>query len=291
MKLLTGYATADLVMNKTSCHREAGAGEIIFQEGAPATGLFIVLEGKVEIIRTTGTGTVRLGEVGPGGVFGEMGLIMEGGVRTATARALEPSLLLEMRNNPVQLLQRIGEINASIVLLKRIICVLADWLRSQGEAGGTTHGGPSVPLPRPVGDQGQGAAEIIKEHLPKKFFQLSPTQIVLADGQYLFRQGERPDGFYFIHSGTLEILKKEDHHAVQHKIGNLTGPTVAGEVGYFSGEPRLASLLAFGPVVYTHFSGADFGKLEEKHPDKALDVLIAAAQSIVGLVHRTTDPA
>ncbi|MES2466100.1 MAG: cyclic nucleotide-binding domain-containing protein [Verrucomicrobiota bacterium] len=289
MKLLTGYALADLLMNKSSYHREVGPGEVIFKNGAPASGLFIVLEGKVEIIKTTETGGMRVGEVGPHGVFGEMGLIREGGVRAATARALEPSLLLEMRNNPIQMLQKIGEINATIVLLKRMICVLGEWLRSQIDASGTSRGLTPVPPHRALRDR--EASDRIKEHLPKGFFQLSPKRMVLPDGQYLCRQGERPDGFYFIHKGTLEVLKQEIASPSQHKIGELYGPTVAGEVGYFSGEPRLVSLQAFGEVVYTHFSGEDFEKLEEKHPDRALEVLLAAAQLIVCLVRNGTDPA
>jgi CRP-like cAMP-binding protein len=287
MKLLTGYAMADLVLNKSSCHREVGPGEVIFKEGAPASGLFIVLQGKVEINKTTETGEERLGEVGPNGVFGEMGLIREGGVRAATARALEPSLLLEMRNNPIQILQRIGEINATMILLKQMICVLGEWLRAQNDAGGTNRGPSSVTQRRDL--RVQEAADKIKEHLPKGFFRLSPKRILLHDGQYLCRQGEPPDGFYFIHQGRLEILKKPVTEPTHQKIGELYGPTVAGEVGYFSGEPRLVSLKALGKVAYTHFSGTDFENLEENHPDKALEVLLAAAQSIVCLVHAGSD--
>ena len=54
MKLLTGYILADLVMKRTSCHREVAAGEVVFEEGAPASGLFIVLAAAQSIVALVG---------------------------------------------------------------------------------------------------------------------------------------------------------------------------------------------------------------------------------------------
>jgi CRP-like cAMP-binding protein len=278
MKLLTGYILADLVMKRTSCHREVAAGEVVFEEGAPASGLFIVLTGRIEIVKRAGSegDETVIAQVGPNGVFGEIGLISEGGVRTAKARAAEASLLLELRNNPIQMLRDMGETGASIQLLKRVVCVLADWLRSKNAADNlsvsSSATGPSK------------AAAVIQAHLPKGFFRRSAAQVRLEDGQYLCRQGDRPDGFYFIHSGVVEVLHSDDAESEERKTGEMRGPTVAGEIGYFSGEPRLASLRALGVVNFTHFPGYDFEELEEKDPEKAMEVLLAAAQSIVALV-------
>jgi CRP-like cAMP-binding protein len=284
MKLNTGYIIADLEMRRSSSHREFGAGDLVFAEGEPASGLFIVLTGKVEIVKATDSGEVKVTEIGPKGVFGEIGLITEDGVRTATARAVETSLVLEVQRNPIQALRDMGEFGGTAQLLKQVICILAEWLRSKNAT--AVSGDACSGIPEHDAETGgiSAAAKVIKSHLPKKFYQRSAPQSSLADGNFLCRQGDRPDGFYFIHSGCLEVLKSDSPESEEHKSGEVRGPTVVGEIAFFSGERRLVSLRAKGDVSYTHFSGDYFEELEEKRPDKALEVLLAAAQSIVALV-------
>lgn len=272
MKFETGYMIADLALQRTSSHREVAPGELVFAEGDPASGLFIVLSGKIEISGASAEGEVKLAEVAPGGIFGEMGLISEEGRRVATARAAEPSLLLEVGGNPIQLLRDLGEPGGAVALLKQVVCILAEWLRSKAPAG---EGG---------GQPDAKAAGIIESHLPRRSFWRAAPRLRLEDGQYLCRQGERSNGFYFIHSGAVEVLQGDGPEGGEAKAGEMRGPTVAGEIGYFSGERRLASLRARGEVIYSVFSGDEFEELEETKPDKAIEVLIAAARSIVALV-------
>ncbi len=67
------------------------AGEKIFLQDEPATCLYIVRSGKVQVITY---GTV-LENVGPGGVFGEMAMI-DGAPRSAAALAAEPTEVMEL---------------------------------------------------------------------------------------------------------------------------------------------------------------------------------------------------
>ncbi|MDE0520973.1 MAG: DUF294 nucleotidyltransferase-like domain-containing protein [Boseongicola sp.] len=67
-----------------------GAGEVIFEEGAPLDSLYIVESGSVEI-RTLGDDVVS--HRGPGDVMGERGLLREGRAML-TARTIEPTTLL-----------------------------------------------------------------------------------------------------------------------------------------------------------------------------------------------------
>ena len=67
------------------------AGETVFDCGDLATHVFCVLTGSVEI-ETSGSGVV-LNRLGPGEMFGEIGVI-EGRARTATVRAAETCALL-----------------------------------------------------------------------------------------------------------------------------------------------------------------------------------------------------
>src|SRR5262249_14630740 len=69
--------------------RQYLAGELIFQEGDSSDLAFIVRSGRVEIFTGKGHRETRLAMLGPGDIFGEMGLIEER-PRSATARAVEP---------------------------------------------------------------------------------------------------------------------------------------------------------------------------------------------------------
>ena len=73
---------------------EFAAGEKIFSIGEPGDSLYIVGTGSVELyVKDNAGAKIVLALVGPGQVFGELSLF-DGGARTASAVALEPSMLL-----------------------------------------------------------------------------------------------------------------------------------------------------------------------------------------------------
>ena len=63
-----------------------GQGEVIFSEGEAGDDMFVVLSGKVEVVKATADGEVRLAEFGPGEIFGEMAMFGKN-KRSATIRA------------------------------------------------------------------------------------------------------------------------------------------------------------------------------------------------------------
>ena len=65
------------------------AGETIFREGATADVAYLIHSGRVEIVKETDDGPMRLAFLGAGDMFGEMGVLDEC-PRSATARACEP---------------------------------------------------------------------------------------------------------------------------------------------------------------------------------------------------------
>lgn len=75
--------------------QNVNAGEAIVAEGAESDAFYIVARGKVEIFTRGAVDDLVLGVLGPGTYFGEVGLL-HGGPRTASARALAPSLLLRL---------------------------------------------------------------------------------------------------------------------------------------------------------------------------------------------------
>ncbi len=77
--------------------REYPLGTLIVREAHPASRFHILLEGKVEIIKAIDTKDERLLAVRKAGTFiGEMGLLSEEGLHTATVRAQTPIVMLEM---------------------------------------------------------------------------------------------------------------------------------------------------------------------------------------------------
>ncbi|SFM57320.1 Crp/Fnr family transcriptional regulator [Variovorax sp. OV329] len=75
--------------------REHAAGSYIAKEGDVATGLFVLLRGRVSVQRYWNDHQVQLRELGQGDCFGEMALL-DLGKRSASILALEDCTALEM---------------------------------------------------------------------------------------------------------------------------------------------------------------------------------------------------
>ncbi|CAA7614331.1 EAL domain-containing protein [Magnetospirillum sp. SS-4] len=81
--------------------RKIDAGDLIFSEGEPADAAFLIEEGTVEISVGPDGGGQTLAMLGPGEVFGEMGVI-DGSPRSATATAIGNCLLVEVSAEQIQ---------------------------------------------------------------------------------------------------------------------------------------------------------------------------------------------
>lgn len=78
-------------LRKIALLREYDAGQVIFNEGDPGDGVYVVGAGQVEISGMLNSETRRVfSQVGPGGMFGEMAVI-EHRPRSASAIARQPT--------------------------------------------------------------------------------------------------------------------------------------------------------------------------------------------------------
>jgi len=91
-KIFSDLAPKDLSTLEGLIRRiKYGQGEIIFQEGAPAFGFYLIFEGRVKLVkRTLGGKKQILKLVGPGETIGETTLF-DKGVHIAYAKTLVPS--------------------------------------------------------------------------------------------------------------------------------------------------------------------------------------------------------
>jgi sigma-B regulation protein RsbU (phosphoserine phosphatase) len=69
-------------------------GGVILEDGAPGREIYLIVEGRVEIVKGQGEDETRLGQRGPGALVGEMAFL-EDRPRSATVRAVAPTLVLE----------------------------------------------------------------------------------------------------------------------------------------------------------------------------------------------------
>ena len=73
--------------------RVCGPGEVIFEQGHPGEGMYVVMSGSVDILREDEDGTrLRLGHMETGAFFGELALL-DDAPRTASAVATEETEL------------------------------------------------------------------------------------------------------------------------------------------------------------------------------------------------------
>ena len=78
------------------------AGEMIFSEGEPCHGLFVIQSGQVKIFKTSTDGREQvLLMAGPGGTVAELP-VFDGGAYPASASAVAESALLEVRKDDVR---------------------------------------------------------------------------------------------------------------------------------------------------------------------------------------------
>lgn len=96
----------------------AEPGKVVVSEGDLSTEMFVVIGGELEVVkRTADGGTVRVAMLGPGDWFGEMAII-DIQPRSASVRALAPSLLLSMSADQVErLLYRVALKDYSLLVM------------------------------------------------------------------------------------------------------------------------------------------------------------------------------
>ncbi len=73
--------------------QDYGAGETIYNQGEPGDAMFIIKEGKIEVLRNVDGGNARLAILPKGAIFGEMAVLRDR-PRSTTTRALGPVRLV-----------------------------------------------------------------------------------------------------------------------------------------------------------------------------------------------------
>lgn len=118
--LFSSLSESSLAQLASHCStRDLMPGETIFTEGSTDTGLFLLLDGRVEISHhIPNRGSEILAVLETGSYFGEMSLFGEDPSRSATATATASTRLAELNRHEFhQILQAHPELGVELLLL------------------------------------------------------------------------------------------------------------------------------------------------------------------------------
>lgn len=104
--LFASLSDEDLEFIRPALRRQkSGPGEVVVREGDSADRLYVVTNGEVQVVKNylePGSQTVDV--LGPGSFFGEMALVGEGNVRSATVVTSEESRFITLDRDSFQAL-------------------------------------------------------------------------------------------------------------------------------------------------------------------------------------------
>jgi CRP-like cAMP-binding protein len=104
-------------------------GEIVVAEGGTAREMYVVIGGELEVVKqTAGGGDVRVALFGPGDWFGEMAIV-DPQPRSATVRAVAPTMVLEVTAEDVERLLYRKDLKSYALFIMNIARELSRRLR------------------------------------------------------------------------------------------------------------------------------------------------------------------
>jgi len=103
-------------LSRVVVRRQYDAGQVIFMEGEPCAGLFIVESGRVKVFKLSPGGREQILHIfGAGEGFNDVA-VLDGGPNPASAMALEPtSVLVLARPSMVDLLERYPALSRAVI--------------------------------------------------------------------------------------------------------------------------------------------------------------------------------
>ena len=116
-------------------------------------------------------------------------------------------------------------------------------------------------------------ARSLSERLKEDFF--DPKQVdrlmtylkvrQVSEGEYLFRQGDRFDGLYFVGSGQVSVVLELGEGQTK-RIRTYTVGNTLGEMGLYRQTVRMASVIADKPSTVYFLPTEDFEQIEASDP-------------------------
>lgn len=119
-------------------------------------------------------------------------------------------------------------------------------------------------------DVSRSLADVLDESLTRigsrLLFEMCERREVPA-GEFLVRQGEASNEMFFVEEGRVHVLLRLGAGVDDSKRLRTYGPgTVVGEMGFYSGEPRSADIVAEKPTCVLCLTRERMAEIENDHP-------------------------
>lgn len=243
--------------------RRLAAGEHLFRADEDGDSVFVVRDGVLEVVQTSGDHEIVVARLGPGEIVGEITAVI-GGRRTATVRACltGPAAATELTADEFTTwlaewpdeAHRIAEQARDRIDRLRVTRVL-------GELIGPGHG-----------DVVDDVTELLEW-----------TRI--EAGTTLFSQGDHADAAYIVVTGRLRLVSVLDGETtLDVSVGR---GDIVGELGIIEQAPRSASAIATRDTTLAKLSDTSFETLTGKHPKLMLQVFRKILTRVIRPTHRS----
>lgn len=232
-------------------------GDVIFAQGSPGDGLYVLASGSARVLVTGEDGAeATLSQLRPGDTFGESALL-DGSPRSATVRASAPATALVLEQRAYLALERVHPEVRQALDRHRRTHTLQRFLR--------THSAFATVPP-------EGLREMAGEL----------REVRYAAGDLVLAQGEPADCLLIVLDGRLRVFRASDGRRVD--VGFLRTGDAFGEAALEPGRRRDASVQALTSVRLLRLDAVPFRALAERHADlrQRLTELIEARERRVG---------
>lgn len=216
------------------------AGKVIIREAAPATSMFIIVEGEASVVRQGPQGQpVRLATLGEGELFGEMGLLCEGPRLSSVVTTKETVLLEFSRERMEHIALRYPQLAE---VLQRLYeeRLLANVLRSN-------------PL-------FAGWPEFLRKIAARAF-----TPVTVKEGEEIIKRGESSQALYLVLRGHCGVFH-EHVDGSETPYPDMVEGDVFGEISLFRSKLATATVRAKTPCLLLKLDRSVLDKLLPHHP-------------------------
>lgn len=224
--------------------RALEVGEVLLAEGAPADAVYLLAVGCIEIEkRDDHRGVVALGRLSAGAVVGEMGVVLRQ-ARTATARAVEPTVALRLEVGALERCAALSPVLAAALSSFARQRIIEQLLLTSA-------------LFRDLGPSARGA-------LAEAF-----TSRDIPAGATITRQGAPGRALRVVLQGEVEVWRAEPADAPPQRVATLGPGQVFGEIALLTDQPATATVVSPAGVTALELPREALDALCDAHPDIA----------------------
>jgi CRP-like cAMP-binding protein len=220
--------------------RVASTGETLITENEPGSSMFIIIQGKVKVLRHLNGADVVLAQLSDGTFFGEMALLSDV-PRAASVVCTEETMLFEIsRELLAQMTTQypsVGEVMQKFHKNRLITNLLK-----------------TSPIFAPFSTND-------KKALIEKF-----KSREVGEGSYLITREKPGDGLYVVLSGRCAVLDKDAATDVEVPIAELREGDVFGEMSMLWNKETCASVRATTTCTVLRLPKSSFGEVIMTHP-------------------------